>query len=131
MDSLIDQILQADEGESLWIPCDNQRQALSLKIKCWRKLKKYQEFMGEDPHITISIRSQEEKTFIVLTKESFPSKAFLLTKQGEKKPLMEVASNKERMIKLMVKDGFSYQKILDHFKDLTEDEAALVKELFK
>jgi len=133
MDSLIDQILQADTGESLWIPCNSQRQALSLKVKCWRKLKKYQEVTGEDPHITISIRSQDKETFIVLTKESFSSKAFLLTNQGEKKSLTQAttAPDRERMIRMMYEDSISHEEILDYFKDLNEDETALIGELFK
>ena len=35
----VDDILIDDDGACIWIPCENSRQAQSLKMKAWRHLK--------------------------------------------------------------------------------------------
>ena len=129
----VDEILADEAGACIWIPCENSRQAQSLKMKAWRYLKQYKESTGKDPFVMISYKKDEAgNLFLVLTKQKFLSGSFRVSPTGEKTLLAETSidPNRERMIKAMHEDNLSQEEIFNYFKDLNEAEIALMKELF-
>ncbi len=129
----VNEILMDEAGACIWIPCENSRQAQSLKMKAWRYLKQYKESTGKDPFVMISYKKDEAGSlFLVLTKQKFLSSSFRVSPTGEKTLLtwVSIDPNRERMIKAMHEDNLSQEEIFSYFKDLNEAEIALMKELF-
>ena len=128
----VDEILADEAGACIWIPCENSRQAQSLKMKAWRYLKQYKESTGQDPFVISYKKDEEGNLFLVLTKQKFLSGSFRVSPTGEKTLLVETSidPNRARMIKAMHEDGLSQEEIFNYFKDLNEAEIALMEELF-
>ena len=93
----VDDILIDDDGACIWIPCENSRQAQSLKMKAWRHLKQYRKNTGKDPFVMISYKKDEvENLFLVLTKQKFLPGSFRVSSTGEKTLLAEVSIDPDK-----------------------------------
>ena len=96
---------------------------------------------GQYANISFSVKVESSGKATVIITHTEPLKMILIDEDGSETPLIldfkkrEVSSSlnqgKERMIRMMFEDALSRKEILDYFKDLNEDEIALIEELFK
>ena len=142
--AIFDRALALKPGQAIKISVENKNHAISFRTMLYRERKKLLD-KGLSTNIVVSKieESQGETAVIILNK--LPTKMVLIEQDGVETPLTldfgqeltqeavlpTTALARERMIRMMYEDSLSQKEILDYFKDLDEDEIALIEELFK